>query len=149
MSETTGFEIGKDGVGTVVVGIDGTPPSMHAAAWAAGLARRERARLVLVYVESLASPAYWSAVGGAAAADAANEVVTELRDEAAAKLDEMGIDWEMLHGKGDPAGVLEEIAKERRADCIIVGRARHRGGLLGSVPKALVTKSDRPVVVVP
>jgi nucleotide-binding universal stress UspA family protein len=149
MSETAGFEIGKDGAGTVIVGYDGTPPATHAAAWAAGLARREQAKLVLVYVEALSSPAYWSAVGVAAAADAANEVAIELRDEIAARLEGTGIDWEMLHGKGDPAGVLEEIAGERRADCIVIGRARHRGGLLGSVPKALVTKSERPVVVVP
>lgn len=145
----TGFEIGKDGVGTIVVGYDGTPPATHAAAWALGLARREHARLVVVYVEVLSNPAYWTDVSVAVAVETADELVLEMRDELAPRLDAAGVDWEMLHGKGDPAGVLERVAAARRADCIVVGRARRRGGLLGSVPKALVTRSERPVVVVP
>lgn len=35
------FEIGKDGLGGIVVGMDGSPASFHAAAWAGGLARSE------------------------------------------------------------------------------------------------------------
>ncbi|AHI01433.1 universal stress protein [Kutzneria viridogrisea] len=145
----TGFEIGKDGVGSIVVGVDGSPPAVHAAAWAAGLARRERAKLVLVYVEPLASAAYWTSIGMINAAEAANDYVAEVRQEAERSLSPYGIEWELVHHRGDPAIALEQIAAERRADCIVVGRSRHGGGLLGSVPKALVTKAARPVVVVP
>jgi nucleotide-binding universal stress UspA family protein len=144
-----GFEIGKDGVGAVVVGYDGSPPSMHAAAWAAGLARRERGLLLIVYVEVLSSPAYWTALGSAAATEAGADFVKELRDENGPLLDERGIDWEILHGQGEPAMVLEAIAEERRADCIVVGKSRKRGGLLGTVPKSLLAHATRPVVVVP
>jgi nucleotide-binding universal stress UspA family protein len=144
-----GFEIGKDGVGSIVVGVDGSPPAVHAAAWAAGLARRERARLVLVYVEPLASAAYWTSIGMINAAEAANDYVAEVRREAAKFLDQFGIEWDLLHHRGDPATALEQIAEELRADCIVVGRSRHKGGLLGSVPKTLVTRAARPVVVVP
>lgn len=144
-----GFEIGKDGVGAIVVGYDGTPPSLNAAAWAAGLARRERGTLLVLYVEALNSPAHWSAMSSSAATEAGVEIAQELADQAGPVLAERGIQWEMLHGQGEPAAVLEAVAEQRRADCIVVGRSRHRGGLLGSVPKSLLAHASRPIVVVP
>jgi nucleotide-binding universal stress UspA family protein len=63
-------------------------------------------------------------------------------------LAERGIPWEILHGQGDPALVLEAVAEERRADCIVVGRSRRRG-ILGSVPKSLLAHASRPIIVVP
>jgi nucleotide-binding universal stress UspA family protein len=104
---------------------------------------------VLVYVEPLASAAYWTSIGMINAAEAANDYVAEVRREAAKFLDQFGIEWDLLHHRGDPATALEQIAEELRADCIVVGRSRHGGGLLGSVPKTLVTRAARPVVVVP
>lgn len=145
----SGFEIGKDGVGVIVVGYDGSPPSVHAAAWAAGLARRERGHLVIVYVEPLSSPAHWTAMGAAAASEAGVRFVEELRDQAGPLLTERGVSWDLLHGQGEPATVLEAVADEHRADCIVVGRSRRRGGLLGTVPKSLLAHALRPVVVVP
>ncbi|HEY3606681.1 MAG TPA: universal stress protein [Pseudonocardiaceae bacterium] len=147
--QTPAFEIGKDGVGSIVVGYDGSPPAVHAAAWAGGLARRERGLLLVVYVEALTSPAHWSAMSSAAATEAGLEFVQQLRDEAGPLMTERGIRWELLHGQGEPAAVLEAIAEQRRADCIVVGRSRHRGGLLGSVPKSLLAHASRPIVIVP
>lgn len=143
------FEIGKDGVTTVVVGVDGSPPAEHACAWAAGLARRERARLVLVYVEALANPAYWTPMGMITATEAATSFVEELRDEAADLLDGSGVRWEFVHHRGDPANGLESVAEQSRADCIVVGRSKEIGGSLGTVPKALAGQARRPVIVVP
>ncbi|OLF05027.1 hypothetical protein BLA60_37980 [Actinophytocola xinjiangensis] len=137
-----GFEIGKDGLAVIVVGIDGGDRAQHAAAWATGLARRERARLVLVYVEPLTSPAYWSPFGMATAAEASAELVQELRHNAEQYLDTAGIRWELVHYRGDPAQGLETVAEDRRADCIVVGRG-------ADVPKVLVSEARRPVVVVP
>ena len=142
------FEIGKDGVGTVVLGYDGTPASIHAAAWAAGLVRREHGSLVIVHVEVLSGPAYWTALGGVAATEAAAQFIKETRDEAGPILAARGIPWEILHGQGEPAQVLESIAEEYRADCIVVGRSRRRG-ILGSVPRSLLAHASRPVIVVP
>lgn len=139
------FELGKDGSGAIVVGIDGSTSSMNAAAWASGLARREGAVLVLVYVESLASMAYLSAFGASSAAASAAEWVEELRKTAAAYFDGTGLRWELVHHRGDPATSLEAVAEERRADCVVVGRSQHGG----SVPKALIHDAHRPVVVVP
>jgi nucleotide-binding universal stress UspA family protein len=145
----TGFEIGKDGLGTVVVGYDTTEPSLHAAAWAAGIARREQALLLVVHVEPLTSTAYWSPAATVALEESSTAFTEEIIAEARATLTPRGIAWEMLQGRGDPATVLEAIAEERRADCIVVGRSRRRGGLLGTVPKSLLAHSKRPVVVVP
>jgi nucleotide-binding universal stress UspA family protein len=137
-----GFEIGKDGLAVIVVGVDGGDRAQHAAAWATGLARRERARLVLVYVEPLTSPGYWSPFGMAIAAEAASELVKELRRNAERYLDTAGVRWELVHYRGDPAHGLETIAEDRRADCIVVGRGN-------DVPRMLVNEARRPVVVVP
>jgi nucleotide-binding universal stress UspA family protein len=143
------YEIGKDGLGGIVVGLDGSPSSFHAAAWAAGLARRERARLVLVYVEAVGGVAYWSPMGVAVASDAAESLVEELKKEIAAHLRWIDIDWDFVHHRGDPAVGLEQVAEQYRADLIVVGRSRRRGGLLGTVPATLVVEAVRPVVVVP
>ncbi|MDR7302596.1 universal stress protein [Haloactinomyces albus] len=143
------FEIGKDGLSGIVVGMDGSPASFHAAAWAAGLARRERARLVLVYVEAVAGVAYWSPMGVAVASEAAESLVEELRKEVIAHLRWIDIDWDFIHHRGDPAVGLEQVSEQYRADLIVVGRSRRRGGLLGTVPATLLVEAVRPVVVVP
>ena len=136
------FETGKDGLAVIVVGVDGGDRALHAAAWASGLARRERAHLILVYVEAVAGPAYWSPFGMATAAEAASALVQELRRSAATYLDPAGVRWELVHYRGDPAHGLEAVAEDRRADCIVVGRG-------GGVARSLVNEARRPVVVVP
>jgi len=40
---------------------------------------------------------------------------------------------------------LELVAEQRRADCIVIGRARHGRG----VPRSLLNDAKRPVVVIP
>ncbi|WP_228717405.1 universal stress protein [Allosaccharopolyspora coralli] len=143
------FELGKDGLGGIVVGMDGSPASFHAAAWAAGLARRDHARLVLVFVETVGGVAYWSPMGVAVASEAAESLVEELRHEVVDYLRGIDVDWDFVHHRGDPAVGLEQVAEQYRADLIVVGRSRRRGGLLGTVPATLVVEAVRPVVVVP
>src|SRR3954451_16226613 len=46
------FELGTDGPGAIVVGVDGSPTSLRAAAYAAGLARRQRTKLIAVYART-------------------------------------------------------------------------------------------------
>jgi hypothetical protein len=45
------FELGTDGPKVILVGVDDSVTSLRAGAYAAGLARRQGARLVVVYVE--------------------------------------------------------------------------------------------------
>jgi Universal stress protein family len=44
------FEFGTDGPSLIMVGVDGSRTSLRAAAYAAGLARRQHCRLLAVYV---------------------------------------------------------------------------------------------------
>lgn len=143
------FEIGKDGLAVIMVGVDGGGPSINAAAWAAGLARRERARLVLVYVEPLTSPAYWSPVPMGEVPDAGAAFVDELRGNAARFLDSQHVPWEIVHHRGDAARGLEAVAEELRADCIVIGRSHDGTGALGSAARSLINLATRPVVVIP
>lgn len=138
----------KDGLAVVVVGVDGGNPALNASAWAAGLARREQARLVLVFMEPVASPAYWTPIPLPGAAEVSTEFVEELRRNAARYLDSTGVPWTVEHRRGAAANGLEAIAEEYRAGCIVIGRSRD-GGSMGSVAKALINLATRPVVVVP
>jgi nucleotide-binding universal stress UspA family protein len=149
VAEDAGFEIGKDGLAVIMVGVDGGDPAINAAAWAAGLARRERAKLVLAYVEPLTSPAYWTPVGAASAIDAGAAFVDEIRKNAAQYLGAQGIRWEVVHHRGEPAHGLEAVAEQVRADCIVIGRSHAGGRALGSVAKTLINLASRPVVVIP
>jgi hypothetical protein len=61
------FELGTDGPKVILAGIDDSVTSLRAGAYAAGLARRQGARLVCVYVEQLSAMYGASASAGASA----------------------------------------------------------------------------------
>ena len=140
----------KDGLAVIVVGLDGSTPAKNASAWAAGMARRENAHLVLAYVEPLVPPGSWAGVGGElSGGETTVAIMVEMRLDAARYLDPVGVRWNVVHHRGDAARGLEAIAAEFEADCVVVGRSRSGGGKLGSVPKTLIADAKRPVVVVP
>src|SRR5215475_5465150 len=53
-SEESGFELGTDGPSVILVGVDDSTTSIRAGWYAAGLARRQGARIVAVFVSPLA-----------------------------------------------------------------------------------------------
>ncbi|MEV6348048.1 universal stress protein [Actinoplanes sp. NPDC051851] len=142
------------GPGKIVVGIDGSPTSLRAAAYAVGLAKRQRSRLVVVFVRpqqsgmvSLAD-SYGAAV--ASVVEAQNEMETEFRDTIVREKPRIGVDIEMMVRYGDPFSELCQAAKELRADAVVVGRSEstlHR--FAGSVAQRLVRCGRWPVTVVP
>ena len=78
------FELGTDGPTLILVGVDGSRTSWRAAAYAAGLARRQHCRLLAVYVARLsanigAAPGVAAAMSEAAA-QSAGEIEQRLRD---------------------------------------------------------------------
>jgi nucleotide-binding universal stress UspA family protein len=84
-----------------------------------------------------------------------DELETAMRDEVergVAPLRAAGLACRTIVQSGQPADVLERVAKEESGDLIVVGR-RGRGGfaelLLGSVPQALAHHASRPLVIVP
>jgi len=146
----TEFELGSDGPSLILVGIDGSRTSWRAAAYAAGLARRQRCRLLAVYVMRM-SATIGSAPGAAAAiseaaAQAASEVEMQLRDRA----EEAGVDLEFRLVIGDPWTELTRAATESKADAVVVGASEHAGHrIVGSLATRLVRAGKWPVTVVP
>ena len=136
----------------VLVGVDGSAPSLHALDWAAAEARVHHLRLKLVC--SYALPAFTAASldGGYAALDdtAIQAGAKAVLAEAQARAEEQGVASTASVVTGDAAAVLVEMS--RTARMAVVG-TRGRGGfadrLLGTVSSALPAHSYCPTVVVP
>jgi len=147
------FELGTDGPSAILVGVDGSVTALRAAAYTAGLARRQGARVVVVYVAPVTSMALASPAGPSvlmAESEAHDEVAKELADRADRMASELGISVTFIMAHGDPYHEITRIAKETRADAIVVGaslKAGHR--LMGSLAVRLVRAGKWPVTVVP
>src|SRR5437764_684948 len=115
----------------IVVGLDGSRTSWRAASYANGLARRQGSRVTVVYV---ASPGALAGMAGDAAgmmvmAEVQQEVGADLREQVVRLAAERGVDTEFLVVGGDPFTELRRVAREVRADAVVVGaseRAGHR-----------------------
>ncbi|WP_330164951.1 universal stress protein [Catellatospora vulcania] len=145
------FERGTDGPRMIMVGVDGTPPSERAAAYAAGLARRQRSRLVVVFVgesAGLVNAIYGQAA--VAAAETAEELAAELREQVREAAQELGLPVSFVVRSGDPYAELRAAADELKADMLVVGASAQAGHrFVGSVATRLVKQGRWPVVVVP
>lgn len=147
------FELGTDGPSVILVGVDDTVTSLRAAAYAAGLARRQRARLVAVYVAPVASIAAAGPAGAAllvAEHEAHDELAKELRARVEEAARDLGISATFVSAHGDPYHEIQRVAEETRADAMVVGastKAGHR--LIGSLAVRLVRAGKWPVTVVP
>lgn len=145
------FERGTDGPHLIVAGVDGSPPALRAGAYAAGVARRQRARLVVVYV---LSPSAWTGMSPsmlAAAQEVAHQdVIDELRRPIATVADEWHISITLEVRRGDAFTELKRVAVDRQADLVVVGASESAGRrLIGSVANRLVRAGLWPVTVVP
>ena len=153
-AERGAFELGTDGPKVILVGVDDSVTSLRAGAYAAGLARRQGARLVCVYVEQITA-LYGAAAGAAAGAVAAQdealqETAANLRREAEDGARRLGIPLTFVTARGDPYTEIRRVADEVRADAVIVGastKAGHRW--IGSLAVRLVKAGRWPVTVVP
>jgi nucleotide-binding universal stress UspA family protein len=151
---TMGFELGTDGPIALVVGVDGSPTSLRAAAYAAGLARRQRTRLVIVYARKqpagLMSIADHGGIAVREVLDAQDEVERQLRDGLQTQARVWQIDAQIVVRDGDPLTVLSDVAMEVRADAVIVGSSTSMGHrIAGSLAVRLVRSARWPVTVVP
>jgi nucleotide-binding universal stress UspA family protein len=146
---TAGFEIGRDGPSSILVCIDGSPTSLRAAAYAAGLARRQRSRLVAVYVAGTALTAMTPQFTGVMQ-DAQDQLMTSLRADVEAGAAQLGIETSFVAARDDPYGEICRIAERERVDAVIVGTSAQAGHrLVGSLAIRLVRAGRWPVTVVP
>jgi nucleotide-binding universal stress UspA family protein len=144
------FELGTDGPSTIVVGVDGSTTSMRAGAYAAGLARRQRSRLVVVHVLTLGGLASLVPAGMAAVRQASQEIAEDLRRQVAEAAEARGVAVTFVAVQGDPYLELVRIADQVRADVVVVGASTKRTHrLAGSLAIRLVRAGRWPVTVVP
>ncbi|MFC6066043.1 universal stress protein [Streptomyces ochraceiscleroticus] len=145
------FERGTDGPKVIVVGIDGTQSSWRAASYAAGLARRQGSKLVLVYVQPVL-PA--GAALGAPVTYTTDEIAEELMAEIRSATERLegiyNLRWEFHTVRGDPYNAMLQMADELKADAVVVGASESAGHrIMGSVAVRLVKAGRWPVTVVP
>lgn len=140
-------------VRTILVPIDFSANAQSVLDWAAHLAEEHGSKLVLLHVYHLPvdfqqlegaylPPDFWTQVK----ADA-----TENLERAAVPLRERGLAVETVVREGYPATAIEEEAKARDADLVVIGTRGHSGVkhlLLGSVAERVVQKAPCPVLAV-
>jgi len=147
------FELGTDGPSVILVGVDESVTASRAAAYTFGLARRQGARVVALYVASMTGVVLTSSAGAgvlAAENEVHDEIAKELSDRFTAVASELGIPVTFMVEHGDPYHEITRVAMETRADAIVVGaslKAGHR--LMGSLAVRLVRAGKWPVTVVP
>jgi nucleotide-binding universal stress UspA family protein len=151
--EAAAFELGTDGPSVILVGADDSTTSIRAGWYAMGMARRQKAKLVAIFVSPMATVGT-AGPGGAALAvakdEAFAEMVRDMRQRAAEAADEFGISLTFLARRGEPFAEICKAADEVRADAIVVGastKAGHR--FVGSLAVRLVRAGRWPVTVVP
>lgn len=144
------FELGTDGPKRVLVGLDGSRTSLRATAYAAGLARRSAAALVVVHVIGPSGLAAASPQGLTAVREAREQVAEALGTEILAAAAGFGVATEFVVASGDPFAELSRVADERRVDALVVGASEAAGHrLIGSLATRLVRAARWPVTVVP
>jgi nucleotide-binding universal stress UspA family protein len=132
---------------TVVVGLDGSDSAERALARAASLVREDGLLVLVGVAAEMQSPGLLAAplldTGNGDVARLLAEAREQVLPDAAACL--------AVARRGDPAEVLADIAREHRADLLVVGRRGRDFAarvLLGSVATRLIAEAPCDVLVV-
>ena len=141
---------------TVLLAIDGSPGAARALGHTKDRATRSGAKVIVAYVIEW-SPYSFNTPEENAERHTRRESEIEraqqtIVDPALAELTTAGIDCDGLVQHGHPAKTLAEIAEERGAAQIVIGRQGQTGlkaMLFGSVAANLIQLAPVPVVVVP
>jgi len=144
----------------ILVGVDGSAPSLKAVDFAADLASKYNAELVLLTVVPHLSPDVDPAVQEYARLEHMPVPATELAlatadsmlDDARRRAQAKGATRISAEPSfGDPAREIMTAARDRQADLIVVGSRGHgrlAGLLLGSVAQKVISLAHCPVFVV-
>jgi len=140
---------------TILLGTDFSPGSRRALRLALALARKEKARLLIVHavpsfavadVEGRLVPRIRNQVEAAAHRNAERRMATLVRRARKSRVRAEGI---VLTGEAAPA--INRAAKRHRADLVMIGthgRSGIRRALLGSVAAEVIGTASRPVLTV-
>ena len=138
---------------TILVPIDFSSHADAVLEWAAHLAKEHGSKLVLLHAYHLPvdfqqlegaylPPDFWTQVKADSAANL---------ERSAATLRERGLSVETVVREGYPATAIEEEARARHADLVVIGTRGHSGLkhlLLGSIAERVVQQAPCPVLAV-
>jgi nucleotide-binding universal stress UspA family protein len=137
-------------IATVLVGVDGSPESDRAAAFAARLAIQLGAEIVAAHAVGLLD--VWPGSDARREVDPHEHVTTLMEGPWTEVIRQQGVQPRVVLRDGAPAHVLLELANEIDADLIIVGsRGIGQAELLalGETSTKLAHQSARPILIVP
>jgi nucleotide-binding universal stress UspA family protein len=143
---------GAGGTPHIVVGVDGSPPSVEALGWAVRQAELTGGAVDAVIAWQFpfaAGGLGWAPAGGPDYTDYAGLAARSLRACVAAVSPPPGVQVRELVLAGNPGQVLLDLAKD--ADLLVVGHRGHGGftqALIGSVSARCAHHATCPVVVI-
>ena len=143
-------ETAKDGPSLILAAVDGTETSMRAAACAVGIARRDGARLIFMFVRAAVMMGGTAAMAIAALRESDAATALELEGLAAERASSLGVDITFLDRDGDPYENVVRAARQYEVDLIVVGASMSLGHrFAGALGVRLVRARLCPVLVVP
>jgi nucleotide-binding universal stress UspA family protein len=138
-------ETATDGPSLILAAVDGTDTSMRAAAYAIGMARRDGAELMCLFVRDPSAIGTTSAMAIAAQRES-DATALDLTAAAAERAAALGVPITVLDLEGDPYQHIIQAAREYKADLVVLGASTslaHR--LAGSLGVRLVKARLGPV----
>ena len=158
LSETTVITVRAGDIvpGRILVAVDGSEHSMHAAQTACRLAEAYGAELEVLNVVAVSSLVPFGltgedAIGYDHLAGSLRDYGEQIVDEAARMAEDVGVAVGTAIAAGDPASRIIERAERIEADIVCIGRrglGSVAGLLLGSVSHAVAHGCDRTIVAV-
>jgi len=138
----------------ILVPTDGSEASVEAGRVAIRLAAFHRAKITFIYVADAAVVDQMADASGKVAEEVRHELLATGQryvDYLARLAIEAGLDAESVMRSGVPHNEIEKVARELKADLIVMGRVGKRGlrrVLIGSVTERVIEYAPCPVLVV-